>query len=349
MLSLKKSLHSTTLIPAFIGAGLVVAGAADVQADNGLLPMAKPKPAYVEIAACNPCKPKGCNPCNPCAAKKACNPCAAKKGCNPCNPCGGRNPCAAGGGSVSAKCFVPRLASAACNPCAAKKGCSPCKPKRCNPCAAKKGCNPCAAKNPCNPCAAKNPCNPCAAKNPCNPCGGCNPCAAAEYVEITPAEAQAVYDCLKPDMVAGYAKSSYGKTAGYTGWVNVAASPYASGTHGERYVNNYASPHGDYRYQQFEKAGTMPTGSVLAKDSFVIKANGKVSIGPMFIMEKMKAGSNKKTNDWHYVMIMPNGKVAGQTGSKSGISMQFCADCHNSAYPETDGLLLVPDEFRKKY
>ncbi len=116
MRSLKFLLLSTTVIPAFVGAGIAVGGAMSLatlaNAGNvgtgqpALLPVAKPKPRLIQLAACKPCNPcatkKGCNPCNPCAAKKGCNP---------------------------------------CNPCAAKKGCNPC-----NPCAAKKGCNPCAAK-----------------------------------------------------------------------------------------------------------------------------------------------------------------------------------------------------------
>ena len=93
MRSLKFSLLSTTVIPAFVGAGIVVGGAmSPVMPANAanvgtghqtLLPVAKPKPRPLQFAACSPCNPcaakKGCNPCNPCAAKKGCNPCAAKK------------------------------------------------------------------------------------------------------------------------------------------------------------------------------------------------------------------------------------------------------------------------------
>ena len=216
--STRQKLLSTALMPAIIGAGVVVGGgiaaanSGKIVGDDGLLPMAQSRTAGTQMAMamamamqcrpCNPCNPcaakkmGGCNPCNPCAAKmkgcNPCNPCAAKmKGCNPCNPCAGKkmggcnpcnpcNPCAGGGGGmVSEKCYVEGM-----------KGCNPC-----NPCAAKKGgCNPCGAHmhgcNPCNPCAAKkmggcNPCNPCAAKKMggCNPC---NPCAAKKMGGCNP-------------------------------------------------------------------------------------------------------------------------------------------------------------------
>lgn len=177
----------------------------------------------------------------------------------------------------------------------------------------------------------------------CNPCG-----AASESAEISPAEATAVYDCLKPEMAAAYAKAGMAQVAGFTGWINVATSPYQSGTHGGRYVNNYADPHGDYRYKMYEKAGTLPLGSVLAKDSFVVRPDGKVAVGPLFVMEKMDSDFNKSTGNWRYTMIMPNCQVAGRTGAK-GMSMKFCADCHSSVAPEQDHIMLLPEEFRKSF
>ena len=110
---------------------------------------------------------------------------------------------------------------AACGPCGAKKagcGANPCAVKKCNPC------NPCAAAacNPCNPCAAANPCNPCnpCAAAACNPCNPCNPCAAAPEIELTDAEAKAVYDCIIGEMKAAYAKSGLSVAKNYAGWKN---------------------------------------------------------------------------------------------------------------------------------
>ncbi len=322
--------------------------------------------------ACNPCAAKkSCNPCNPCGAKKACNPCAAKKSCNPCNPCAAKkacnpcnpcNPCAGGAaGAASAKCMVPRLVTAAlCNPCAAKKACNPCNPcaakKACNPCAAKKACNPCnpcAAKkacNPCNPCAAKkacNPCNPCAAKKACNPCNPCNPCGAAvEPPELTATEANSVYDCLKAELTAGYAKSGRRDAGTYVGWDLYNTQPYLSDSHGLRFVNNYANAQAR-NYGKFEDAGLMAVGARIAKDSFTVQPNGRVSPGPLFMMEKMPAGFNKASHNWKYSMIMPNGQLFGETGGKNSAAMRFCYECHSVSFPDTDNLFFLPLDYRK--
>lgn len=148
-------------------------------------------------------------------------------------------------------------------------------------------------------------------------------------------------------MQAAYAKAGYGSISGYQGWLNVAKTPYQSGTHGGRYVNNFASPHGDYRYAKYEDVGTMPLGSVIVKDSFVVKANGKVSVGPAFVMEKMAKGFNGASGDWRYAMIMPNGKLAGMTKGKGSNAVAFCNDCHVAVAEGQDYLFFLPTEFRK--
>jgi hypothetical protein len=231
---------------------------------------------------------------------------------------------------------VPRLqAAAACNPCAAAK-CNPCNP--CNPCAAAK-CNPC---NPCNPCAAAkcNPCNPCAAAK-CNPC---NPCAAGG-TELTDAEAVAAYDCLLNELKAAYAKSGNDIALSYADWPRYSKQAYQSGTHGGRYVQNYANATAR-AYGAYENAGRMPVGAVLAKDSFAVKANGRVSAGPLFLMEKMNLGFNAGTGNWRYTMIMPNGSVFGTTGGAGGDKMQFCAECHLSVAPDVDSMMFLPEAYR---
>ena len=358
MKSWKSNLLSSTAIPVLIGAGIAVGGAVMLAGagsasspgpgHSSLLPVAKPRPLGVQLAACNPC-----NPCNPCAAKNPCNPCAAE---NPCNPCAG----AATG--VSSKCFVPRLRTAAlgnpcaaknpCNPCAAKNPCNPCAANNpCNPCAAKNPCNPCAAKNPCNPCAAKNPCNPCAAKNPCNPCAAknpCNPCAGAEAAEISPAEAKGAYDCLVGELKAAYAKAGLTTVKDYTRWTNVNTAPYQSATHGSRYVNNYANKRAASFYVKFEESGKMPAGAVLAKDSFVVHPDGRVGVGPLFVMEKMNAGFSAASGDWRYTMVMPDGSKFGETKGENADRVKFCVGCHVAA-EDTDNMFFLPEEYRARF
>ncbi len=105
MRSMKSRLLSSTFIPVLVGAGVVVGGAVAPSAPGyaagpsvermNPLPVARPKPATIQLAQCKPCNP--------------CNPCAAKNGCNPCNPC-------AAGAAASSKCFVPRLRTAGRGP-----------------------------------------------------------------------------------------------------------------------------------------------------------------------------------------------------------------------------------------
>ncbi len=335
MQSRKKMLLSTTMVPLMVFAGVVAGGAILVAGPSARPALAQcaPKKKINPCAAAktnpcagakpNPCAAAKCNPCNPCAAAKCnpCNPCAAAK-CNPCNPCAAAacspcNPCAAG-----KKCVVPRLqAAAACNPCAAAE------------------CNPC---NPCNPCAAAkcNPCNPCAAAA-CNPC---NPCAAGGS-ELTDAEAVATYDCLLGELKAAYAKSGDDIAVSYANWPRYSKQSYQSGTHGGRYVQNYANAKAR-AYGAYEQAGQMPVGSVLAKDSFGVAPNGKVSVGPLFLMEKMNAGFSPDSGDWRYTMIMPNGSVFGTTWGAGNEKIQFCAECHFSVSPDVDSMFFMPEEYR---
>jgi hypothetical protein len=353
---------SSTVMPLAVVVG--VAGAVTV--GTSLLNNARANPCAAK-RGCNPCAGRrGCNPCaakrgcNPCAAKKGCNPCSAKRGCNPCgasNPC---NPCGAGGAAYSARCVIPRLQKAAlCNPCAAKKGCNPCAPKKgcnpcaakkgCNPCAPKKGCNPCAAKKGCNPCAAKKGCNPCAAKNPCNPCGAanpCGPCGGAAQVDLTAAEATKAYDCILKEMRQAYGKSGIGVASAYPKWKRYSKVAYQSGTHGGRYVQNYANAAGK-NYGRYEKSGKMQAGGYLVKDSFTVTKDGKIGVGPLFVMRKMNAGWNAASGDWKYAMVMPNGAYFGETKGKNAKNMKFCIECHIAVAEDQDSMMFLPEEYRR--
>jgi len=216
--------------------------------------------------------------------------------------------------------------------------------------------NPCAAKTPCgarksaargcliprlakaNPCAAKNPC---AAANPCGPCG------AAKPAELTQTEANAAYACLRGQLKAAYAKSGHPAAKAYMSWKNYATTAYSSSTHGGRFVNNYANPKAK-AYGKFEQSGKMPVGAILAKDSFEVSSSGQVSVGPLFLMEKMGAGFNKASGNWRYTMIMPNGSVFGITKAKNNAGMTFCTECHAAVGEMQDHMFFLPTEHRAR-
>jgi len=357
MKDVKVQMISTTALAVVMAVGVLAAGSGKA--------VHACRPGQLIRLAANACRPnpcaakKGCNPCaakkacNPCAARKACNPCTANKACSPCaagNPC---NPCVAAG--VATECVIPRLVAEyrGGNPCAAKKPCNPCKPcganNACSPCAAKKACNPCAAKKSCSPCEAKKACNPCAVKKACNPCAAkeacnpCNPCAAGmkEPPELSDAEAVAGYDCVSPHMAKAYRKSCHPAAVAYRNWSRFSRVSYPAEAHGVRFMNNYANEAARIDYGKWEAAGDMPGGSVLAKDSFIVGDDGKISVGPLFLMTKGVAGSNAAMRDWQYTMIMPSGSVR-----QDAAIQKFCNDCHRRAGAEDDYLMFLPLPFR---
>ncbi len=152
---------------------------------------------------------------------------------------------------------------------------------------------------------------------------------------------------------SGYAKSKLTSETGleiatqYQDWRRFSARAYVSDTHGGRFVQNYGNTIAK-AYGKYENAGTMPAGSVLAKDSFVVRG-GRVFAGPLFVMEKMPAGFKAASGNWRYTLVMPDGKVIGATNGKGSKNVEFCIGCHAPLGEDTDSLLFMPDEYRASY
>jgi len=163
---------------------------------------------------------------------------------------------------------------------------------------------------------------------------------------LPPHMAETVYQDIRAEIAAGYALAQIPEISDYLSWRRFNMAPYRSATHGARYVNNYANSLGE-AYGAFEKAGAMPRGAVLVKDSFTATANGEVYPGPMFVMEKMEAGFNPAGGDWRYSMIMPDGSLFGETGGDNAQAVQFCVDCHANRR-QYDYLYFMPKAFRAK-
>jgi hypothetical protein len=164
---------------------------------------------------------------------------------------------------------------------------------------------------------------------------------------LTDKEAVTAYDCLFPTMTAAYAKSDNGEAADYSNWRRYSTQAYVSATHGNRYVQNYANATAK-AYGNYESAGTFPPGARLGKDSFTVNDKGEVSVGPLFLMEKMQAGFNPDSDDWRYTMIMPNGASFGTTKGPGSENVGFCIECHKAVTPDQDNVMLLPDEYRVK-
>lgn len=162
--------------------------------------------------------------------------------------------------------------------------------------------------------------------------------------DMVPNTAETVYRNIRAEMGAGYALSRMPNVRNYLSWRRFNKAPYRSATHGARYVNNYANRTGE-RYGDFEKAGEMPRGTILVKDSFTATAEGGIYPGPMFIMEKMEVGFSPPTADWRYTMIMPDGSLFGETNGTNGESVEFCVGCH-ATRKEYDHLFFLPPNLR---
>jgi hypothetical protein len=157
---------------------------------------------------------------------------------------------------------------------------------------------------------------------------------------------------MKPGFAAGYGRSKLVSDSGqpiaaaYQDWQRYSTRAYVSDTHGGRFVQNYGNASAR-NYGNYENLGRLATGSVLVKDSFVVRG-GKVAAGPMFVMEKMPQGFNADSGNWRYTLVMPDGKVIGTTNGKGSGNVEFCYGCHMLA-EDTDSAFLLPEEYRVKF
>lgn len=72
--------------------------------------------------------------------------------------------------------------------------------------------------------------------------------------------------------------------------------------HGALLVNYYTNA-AAAGYGEYNNLGSLPTGSVVVKDSFIVTEGGEVMTRLLFLMEKREPGFNAASNDWLYVTI----------------------------------------------
>ncbi|MBO6756902.1 MAG: cytochrome P460 family protein [Roseibium sp.] len=166
--------------------------------------------------------------------------------------------------------------------------------------------------------------------------------------ELTGAEAEAVYDCLKADLQAGYQSGPKrwipeDFVNDYPGWSKASAFPAAPGFHGGRFLVTYVNAIGAEEYLKYKTENvSIPAGTKIAKESFAIDENGKVTKGPLFMMEKTTAGASPKTDDWYYMMVAPN-------GAPQAVNVfTACSECHQGNFGEQGGLGYPVEEARIK-
>lgn len=165
-----------------------------------------------------------------------------------------------------------------------------------------------------------------------------------EPAVLDPVRASELYTLVEEVLQRGYTRSGNAVAKSYRDWRRYNRAPYLSTTHGNHYLSNYANPVAE-AYGRFENAGTLPQGSILAKDSFSVTIAGSIVLGPLFIMEKMAPGFNPSSGDWKYALVMPDGTFRGQTGGPNGEQVQYCIGCHLNV-EQQDHLFFVPPKYR---
>jgi len=163
--------------------------------------------------------------------------------------------------------------------------------------------------------------------------------------ELSDDDAERIYRRVVEALAKGYRLSNDKTARAYRGWTRFNAAPYRSANHGERFVNHYANALAR-SYGAFERAGDLPVGAVVAKDSFAVTADGGVFSGPLFVMEKMAEGFNPRSRDWRFSMIMPDGSLFGATKGAGARNVEFCVACHRKAGAGNDFLYFVPPAYR---
>ncbi|GGE93442.1 cytochrome P460 family protein [Stappia taiwanensis] len=156
--------------------------------------------------------------------------------------------------------------------------------------------------------------------------------------ELTGAEAAAVYDCLKDDLLAGYKTGDKRWIPAefvndYRSWTPASTFPAAPGFHGGRFLLTYVNEIGASEYLKFKEENvTIPAGTVIAKESFAVNDDGKAQKGPLFIMQKVEAGRSPETDDWFYMAVMPNGAPMAVN------VITACSECHQGNFGSSGGL-----------
>ncbi len=165
---------------------------------------------------------------------------------------------------------------------------------------------------------------------------------------ISQDEANQLYDCLADRLaVLPENVTNIPGVPDYRDWEVVSTAPLPSATHGSMLVNHIVSPEAAALYKQWEKMSgkKFPPGTILAKESLMIDAEGNTTPGPLFLMEKATAGTAPDTDDWIYTRIFADGRIQRTLGPGSS-SLEFCHDCHAATIDQFDAMFFPPERYR---
>jgi len=162
---------------------------------------------------------------------------------------------------------------------------------------------------------------------------------------LDPERAAEIYTIARAAMGIGYPLSGSPVARDYQNWRRYNSAPYLSASHGNHYLNNYANQLA-LAYGEFEAAGRLPVGAVIAKDSFSVTNSGGILLGPLFIMEKMPPGFNDVSADWKYSLVRSDGTFFGETNGPGAERVEYCIACH-LARERYDHLYFIPTDSRR--
>lgn len=163
--------------------------------------------------------------------------------------------------------------------------------------------------------------------------------------ELTGDEARAVYDCLAAALHDGYTSGAKqwipaDKVQDYRAWTLASRFPAAPGFHDNRFLITWVNSVGAAEYMRYAEDPAIPAGTWIAKESFSVTDGGAVRPGPLFLMQKVAAGTSPETDDWYYMAVAAN-------GSPMAVDvMSACSDCHQGAYGFQGGLGYPIEEAR---
>ncbi len=163
--------------------------------------------------------------------------------------------------------------------------------------------------------------------------------------KLPPQRASEIYAIVRQALQGGYSRSGSATAASYQGWRRMNTAPYLSATHGNHYLNNYVNEIGAAACGRFEKAGKLPVGTIIAKDSFSMTRSGEILLGGLFVMEKMPSGFNYVSGDWKYTFFQADGTLFGETNGTGSKRVEYCIACH-LARESQDHLWFLPKAYR---
>lgn len=157
-------------------------------------------------------------------------------------------------------------------------------------------------------------------------------------------EVDALYKCIEESLVKKYGKADHEIGANYRSWklAQKGIGPSFAG-HGNRFLQTYVNDIGFDEYVKYRDEGgfSMPAGTVIAKESWKVKKDGKPVPGPLLIMTKAKAGEADEFGNWVYSGVSPG------SGKNFKVSQKFCHDCHG-AYEDQDAMGYPDEDVRLK-